>query len=123
MRSSKKMQQRKEKSIEDPSYIYISKKKKPESELKFPKWSLEENEIYIEFLEENLSTIENREGRKARCFYKLMSMRMNGVKNNEQCRSHHQKMIKHYHNPRRIINHFRGEISSQKNDNSLQENR
>ena len=121
MRASKNMPKNKGKSVEDPSYIYNPKKKKAPEELKCPKWTPQQNEAYIDFLLDNLSILEQKEGRKARCFFKNMSESMGGVKNNEQCRSHHQKMMKHYGNVRSIIDHFRPEIRPQEIDETKEE--
>lgn len=100
------MQQKKEKSTEDPTSMQIDKKKKPKLKPKYIKWTTEENEIYLDCLEEYLDTFVYNIRRLGN-IYKMMSIQMNESKSNVQCRSHHHKMMLRYGSVRKIINHFR----------------
>ena len=64
----------------------------------FKKWTKEENILYAEYLKNNLIEILNLQSRVSHCFFIKMAEELRIGKNNLQCRSHHQKMLKKYYN-------------------------
>lgn len=69
-------------------------------------WSLEENKKYHWFLEIHYKHFVNRHMRRMDKIFKTMETFI-GTRQAEQCRSHHQKMEKKYHNFITIITNLR----------------
>lgn len=69
-------------------------------------WSEDENDKYVEFLLKFKSVLEG--GKKNRRKWHLNRMMSKAIssRSHEQCRSHHQKMIKHYRTIEGIIGHL-----------------
>ena len=65
----------------------------------YKKWNQKENEIYATFLEKHICIMRPNASRKPRNFFLNMSNLFKGKKTNEQCRSHHRKMIEIYKTP------------------------
>ena len=63
--------------------------------------------MYVDFLEEHLSEIMTFSARHQKFFFKRMASHLGNIRNNEQCRSHHQKMMKTFKGVHQIIEHFR----------------
>lgn len=66
------------------------------------KWTAEENQLYIEFLEENFAHFENADTRRKYQVFRAMAERI-PKRDYEQCRSHHQKMERKYKTVAKII--------------------
>lgn len=69
-------------------------------------WSEEENEKYVGFLLKFKSVIEGGKKNRRKWHLNRMMSKAIGSRSHEQCRSHHQKMIKHYKTLEGIISHL-----------------
>ena len=69
-------------------------------------WTTEENKKYHWFLEIHYNHFVNRHMRRMDKIFKTMELFI-GTRQAEQCRSHHQKMEKKYHNFTTIISNLR----------------
>jgi hypothetical protein len=70
-------------------------------------WRLPENKAYMQFLQENEELFySSRSQRKAAKINVLMSAAV-GTRSPDQCRSHHQKMVKYHQDIPKIIQHIR----------------
>ena len=75
------------------SQKYCQRKTKKEY---YKKWNLMENLLYLQFLESNFNLTSDIVDlvNKPKRFFITMSEFMGGIRTNEQCRSHHRKMLK-----------------------------
>lgn len=74
-------------------------------------WNHEENKKYIEFLMKFKSVIEGpKKNRRKWHLNRIMSKEVS-TRSHEQCRSHHQKMMKHYRSVDGILDHLRKEMT------------
>lgn len=90
---------------EDSEYVIKTK------EATFRKWTAEENLAYISFLVENLPFEKEKTGKKPSKFYKRMSVALGGGRDNQQCRTHHKKMLLHYSTIEAIISELGSSLS------------
>jgi hypothetical protein len=68
-------------------------------------WTLQENMKYVRFLQENRELFTStKENRRLLKINKLISQSI-GTRSPDQCRSHHQKMVKYHDSIEGIINH------------------
>ena len=74
---------------------------------KFRKWTETENFSYAQFLLENSEEFTSGNQRRSMNFFKRMSQAVDNDRSNEQCRSHHQKMLKRFGTVENIIKNFR----------------
>lgn len=73
-------------------------------------WQLEENAAYMQFLEDNQVLFRgSKNDRRLVKINVLMSMCV-GTRSPDQCRSHHQKMMKYHNDIPTIIHYIRGLI-------------
>lgn len=72
----------------------------------YSKWTLSENIAYAHFLRENIYEFSKEAGRRSLYFFNEMAITLDIGRNNQQCRSHHQKMEKKYKTVEAIIEHF-----------------
>ena len=72
----------------------------------YSKWLPEENAKYAKYLEENEGEFEITKSRRTLNFFIKMAEELGLGKNNLQCRSHHQKMLKKYGSVEGIIKAF-----------------
>ena len=72
----------------------------------YKKWSLHENLLYIEFLQNNLPA-KDKAARKPRSYFVNMSRHLGYLRSNEQCRSHHRKMLLTHSTILNIITHVK----------------
>ena len=79
------------------------------SDRKYNKWSEEENLSYCFFLQANLNEFNPDRCRRTKNFFNRMSEFLEEERDNEQCRSHHQKMLKKYGTVEKIIRHFQNQ--------------
>ena len=73
---------------------------------KFSRWSRDENEVYIGFLQLYQNSFIATNKLRDMNMYKKMSEHLgksSHMKSNIQCRSHHQKMLKKYGTMQKII--------------------
>ena len=57
-------------------------------------WSIEENRLYLEFLEANKALFLTHEERKRHRVFEKISHYLKNKRSPRQCRSHHQKIMK-----------------------------
>ena len=62
--------------------------------------------MYAEFLEANMDEFKSEKNRRSKKFFKKMGQHLNNSRDNEQCRSHHQKMVKKFGKVKKIIEAF-----------------
>jgi hypothetical protein len=68
-------------------------------------WTLQENLKYVEFVQENMGLFDSsKENRRTIKINKLISQYVK-TRSPDQCRSHHQKMLKYHHTIAGIIHH------------------
>ena len=79
-------------------------------------WTVEENLNYLKFLVENLEEIEQNSQRVAKYFFKRMEKSVGTSRNNEHCRSHHQKMLKRHKNVTNIILFLQEKLNNYNNN-------
>jgi hypothetical protein len=70
------------------------------------KWTITEQKIYISFLEENLEEMECRALRKTEKVYMKMAREVR-TRTADQCRSHHQKVLKYHSSVEDIISYYK----------------
>lgn len=93
--------------IDSPYQVKIKKETQTRKKRRFNKslWTLQENMKYVRFLQDNrelfTSTKENRRMLKIN---KMISLSI-GTRSPDQCRSHHQKMVKYHDSIEGIIKH------------------
>ena len=75
-------------------------------------WTTEENDKYIAFLMRFREVLEGEKQRRRKWHLNRIMSKHIGSRSHEQCRSHHQKMIKHYKNINGIIEHLTNMPSS-----------
>ena len=75
-------------------------------EKSYSKWSVPQNKLYAEFLSQNIEEFEINKDRRSLNFFTKMAKELPLNKTNLQCRSHHQKMMKHYQCVEKIIEAF-----------------
>jgi hypothetical protein len=75
-------------------------------------WTEEENGKYIEFLMKFREVIEGEKKQRRKWHLNRIMSKFLGSRSHEQCRSHHQKMIKNYRSIDGIINHFKRNAAS-----------
>lgn len=63
------------------------------SKTSYRKWSEEENQLYVDFIKRNLLDFDTPKGRMPNKLFKRMSVALKGERTNQQCRTHHQKML------------------------------
>ena len=78
----------------DQEYIPKFQKEADNSQKRFKKWTKSENEEYAKYLLAHLDEIQENEHRVSHCFFNKMSKELQINRDNLQCRSHHQKMLK-----------------------------
>jgi hypothetical protein len=78
----------------------------PDEEEGRGKWSATEQRHYVSFLENNLSEMKSRAARKSQKVFLQMS-RLVRTRTAEQCRSHHQKVLKSHETVEEIIRFYR----------------
>lgn len=78
----------------------------PDEEEGRGKWSATEQRHYVSFLEDNLSEMKSRAARKSQKVFLQMS-RLVRTRTAEQCRSHHQKVLKSHETVEEIIRFYR----------------
>ena len=61
----------------------------------------------MEFLEQNFKGLEASCNRRSNNFFCRMAESLGGTRDNRQCRSHHQKMLRRFHSVADIIDHFK----------------
>jgi hypothetical protein len=77
-------------------------------------WNDEENEKYIQFLVKFREVIEGEKKKRRKWHLNRIMSKFIGTRSHEQCRSHHQKMIKNYRSVEGIITHLSGGSETQK---------
>ncbi len=93
--------------IDNPSEIKINKEVLFRKKRRFNKslWTLQENMKYVRFLQENREIFTStKENRRLLKINKMISQSI-GTRSPDQCRSHHQKMVKYHESIEGIINH------------------
>ena len=70
-------------------------------------WALPENIRYAEFLEDNLSVFLSPVSYRRKMKPNLLMSKYVGTRSSDQCRSHHQKMMKYHRSIPNIIAHIR----------------
>lgn len=70
------------------------------------KWSISEQKIYISFLEENLQEMGCRTLRKTEKVFMHMARQVR-TRTADQCRSHHQKILKYHNSLQDIIDYYK----------------
>jgi hypothetical protein len=76
-------------------------------------WSEVENHKYVEFLTKFKSVLEGpKKDRRKWHLNRIMSKEV-ATRSHEQCRSHHQKMLKHYKTVEAIIEHIQSEAKEE----------
>ena len=79
-------------------------------------WSLEENKIYLNFLENYKKDFESEISRRKSTVFNRLSKALR-KRTPDQCRSHHQKLQNRFHNDiEAIINLVKSKISKQTRD-------
>ena len=81
-------------------------------------WTTEENDKYIAFLMRFREVLEGEKQRRRKWHLNRIMSKHIGSRSHEQCRSHHQKMIKHYKNINGIIEHLTNMPSSAQDSTS-----
>ena len=69
-------------------------------------WTAEENNKYVAFLMRFREVVEGERQRRRKWHLNRIMSKHIGTRSHEQCRSHHQKMVKHYKNIDGIIEHL-----------------
>lgn len=70
---------------------------------RYQRWSKEENMEYVSFLEHHKGQFIIEKGRKRKNLFMHMSDELKHQRDNEQCRTHHEKMMKKYKTVQGII--------------------
>ena len=68
-------------------------------------WTREENILYMRFLEENLDLFKGESHKRRICRVYVQISQAVGTRTPDQCRSHHQKMMKWHRSIKGIITH------------------
>ena len=89
---------------------YERRRRKDGKNLSFKKWSEKENLKYAEFLQKNRKEFADEVKRRSNRVFKKMQKKIK-KRTAEQCRTHHQKMLKKFHSIESIISYF-GKIRS-----------
>ena len=84
-------------------YVALNTIEKTTEERRYCKWSIEENKAYASFLAKNMEEFQEFGARRSKKFFTRMANQLQNGRDNEKCRSHHQKMIKKYKSIERII--------------------
>lgn len=80
-------------------------------------WTEEQNRKYIDFLLKFREVIQGEKKQRRKWHLNRIMSKYLGTRSHEQCRSHHQKMIKNYRSIDGIISHFQ----TRQNPTSFQE--
>ena len=70
---------------------------------KYSRWSKEEHQLYVSFLLNNRESFVLIRGRKRKNLFTRMAKELGCGRNNEQCRTHHEKMLKKFGNVENVI--------------------
>ena len=73
------------------------------------KWSGKEEVKYVRFLQSNRDDMEETQNRRKGKVFVRMSKFVRS-RNSDQCRSHHQKLIKYYKDVKGIIEFYKSEV-------------
>lgn len=69
------------------------------------KWTPSEQRLYIQFLKEHMEDMGNKVARKSNKVFLKMS-KLVKTRSADQCRSHHQKILKYHYSLELIIKHY-----------------
>ena len=89
---------------EDSEYELSEDRKEQKNRQKvYSKWTKDENIEYARFLMAHLEEFDRKDGRRSLYFFNLMASTLQNGRNNQQCRSHHQKMEKKFKTVEAIV--------------------
>ena len=73
----------------------------------YKRWGEDENNAYANFLENHRDEFVIEKGRKRKNLFIHMAEELDHIRDNEQCRTHHEKMMKKYKSVENIISNFK----------------
>lgn len=73
------------------------------TERRYLRWNEEENRDYVKFVIENMELFVDQVKRKNTMIFTKMAEQLNNGRDNQQCRSHHMKLILKFGNIQKVI--------------------